>query len=319
MSLYAGPRRRILPPLLFGAGVLWHLLRNGRRYDIVHTASFPYFSLLAAGLLRRAGKYRLVVDWHEVWSRDYWREYMGRAGVLGNAVQAACMRVPQHAFCFSRLHRDRLIEGGVHGDVTVLEGEYAGETSPHEPVPADPIAIFAGRHIPEKRPDALVAAMPRLRELAPGVRAVVFGDGPERSRVLAAIAEHGVGDIVDAPGFVPAEELLVALRRSLCMVLPSRREGYGLVVVEAASQGVPSVVVAHPDNAAVELIEDGVNGVVAPSADPETLASAIARVHRAGQLLRDSTAAWYVRNARRLSLDSSLDCVVDAYGRDAAI
>ena len=64
MALYTGGRRRIAPPLVFGAGVLAHLLRHGRSYDVVHTASFPYFSLLAAGLLRRAQRYRLVVDWH---------------------------------------------------------------------------------------------------------------------------------------------------------------------------------------------------------------------------------------------------------------
>src|SRR3954468_5615446 len=50
MGLYAeGGRRKIAPPLVFGAGALWHLLRHGGRYDAVHTASFPYFSLLAAG------------------------------------------------------------------------------------------------------------------------------------------------------------------------------------------------------------------------------------------------------------------------------
>ena len=56
----------------------------------------------------------------------------------------------------------------------------------------------------------------------------------------------------------------------MCLVLPSRREGYGLVVVEAAALGTPSVVVRGPDNAATELVEDGKNGFVAPSADPET-------------------------------------------------
>ena len=65
---------------MFGAGVLWHLLRHGRRYDVVHTASFPYFSLLAAALVRPLRRFRLVVDWHEVWSRDYWREYLGPVG-----------------------------------------------------------------------------------------------------------------------------------------------------------------------------------------------------------------------------------------------
>src|SRR5262245_19573179 len=54
MALYSGPgQRRIAPPLVFGAGVLWHLLRHGRRYDVIHTASFPYFSLLAAAAVRR--------------------------------------------------------------------------------------------------------------------------------------------------------------------------------------------------------------------------------------------------------------------------
>jgi glycosyltransferase involved in cell wall biosynthesis len=97
------------------------------------------------------------------------------------------------------------------------------------------------------------------------------------------------------------------------MALPSRREGYGLVVVEAAARGVPSVVVAGDDNAAVELVTDGENGVVAPSAAPEDLAAAIERVHRAGSALRESTADWYARNAERLSLAHSLERVVRSY------
>src|SRR4051812_9300061 len=81
MPLYTeSGRRRILPPLVFGAGVLWHLVRRGGRYDVVHTASFPYFSLLAAAAVRPLRRFRLVVDWHELWSRDYWREYLGAAG-----------------------------------------------------------------------------------------------------------------------------------------------------------------------------------------------------------------------------------------------
>jgi glycosyltransferase involved in cell wall biosynthesis len=166
MALYAeGGRRRILPPLVFGLGVLWHLLRHGSRYDVVHTASFPYFSLLAAASLRPVRRYRLVVDWHEVWTRDYWLEYLGRlAGRVGNAVQSLCLRVPQRAFCFSQLHGRRLRENGVNGEVTVLEGEYAGALEPREPRRAEPVVVFAGRHIPEKRVPALVPALALARE-----------------------------------------------------------------------------------------------------------------------------------------------------------
>src|SRR5687767_8726761 len=110
LELYtAGRRRRILPPLVFGVGLPWHLLRRGQRYDVVHTASFPYFSLLAAAVGRPLHRFGLVVDWHEVWSCEYWREYLGpAAGTIGDAVQTLCLRVPQRAFCFSRLHARRL-------------------------------------------------------------------------------------------------------------------------------------------------------------------------------------------------------------------
>jgi glycosyltransferase involved in cell wall biosynthesis len=173
----------------------------------------------------------------------------------------------------------------------------------------EPYVIFAGRHIPEKRVPALVPAVARI----PGMRARIYGDGPERPCVLALIDEEGMADRVSAPGFVEHGDVEAALRGALCLVLPSRREGYGLVVVEACAAGTPAVVVADPDNAATELIEDGVNGFVAPSASPADLADAILRVRDAGPALRASTAEWYAANARRLSLAASLDRVAEAY------
>src|SRR3954468_10626216 len=122
MELYDDEgRRRTKPPLAFGLGVFWHLLRRGRSYDVVHTASFPYFSVLAIALLRPLFRYSLVVDWWEVWTREYWEEYLGRrAGWVGWMVQRLCARLPQAAFCFSRLHARRLREEGLRGELTVL-------------------------------------------------------------------------------------------------------------------------------------------------------------------------------------------------------
>lgn len=320
LALYTeSGRRRTVPPLVFGAGVLWHLLRRGRHYDVVHTASFPYFSLLAAGVVRRLGGYRLVVDWHEVWTRAYWTEYLGPVGGwIGWVVQRMGARLRQRAFCFSRLHQRRLRDEGFRGEVTVLEGEYDGPSEPAPPVAAEPVVVFAGRHIPEKRVPALVPALVLARSRVPELRGEIFGDGPERDAVLEAIAAAGAGDFVSAPGFVSSDEIDAALARALCMALPSRREGYGLVVVEASARGTPSVVVRDPDNAAVELVEEGVNGVVAESASAEDLAAAILRVHELGEPLRDSTRDWFARNAQRLSLARSLEVVAASYAEAPA-
>jgi glycosyltransferase involved in cell wall biosynthesis len=131
--------------------------------------------------------------------------------------------------------------------------------------------------------------------------------------VVAEIARLDASSIVKAPGFVDASVVDDALRRALCMLLPSSREGYGLIVVESAAVGTPSVVVRDADNAAVELIEDGVNGVIAASASPDDLAAAIVRVHDGGDALRRSTADWYTANAQRLSLAASLQTVLAGY------
>jgi glycosyltransferase involved in cell wall biosynthesis len=313
IGLYTGGRRRVLPPLVFGAGVLWHLLLHGR-YDVVHTASFPYFSLLAAGLVRPIRRFHLVVDWHELWSRDYWREYLGGAGGrLGWAVQQLCVRVPHYAFCFSRLYAQRLAESGFRGSPTVLEGEYAGTFEHEGAIPAEPVVVFAGRHIPEKRVPALVRGYERARSRRPELRCEIYGDGPERQDVLALVRRLGLDASVEVPGFVSSERVDAALRRALCMVLPSRREGYGLVVLEAAARGTPSVVVAGPDNAAVELVVEGRNGFVAASVEPEDLGAAILRVADAGPELRRATSEWFRENARRLSLESSLERVLASY------
>ena len=311
-------RRRITEAIAFGAGVFAHLLRHGRRYDVVHTASFPYFSLLAVGATRRMCGFDLAVDWHEIWTHDYWAEYLGGlSGRFGWLVQRLCLRPRQHAYCFSQLHAARLREYGVHGDVVVLTGQYAGTAGTPTLAADPPTVVYIGRHLPEKGVADIVPAVAAARLRLPTLRAEIFGDGPDRARVEQLVEDAGLRDVIAIRGFVDADVLTASLARSLCLVLPSRREGFGKVVVEAAAAGVPSVVVAGADNAAVELIEDGVNGFVAASASADDLAAAIVRVYDTGEDLRHTTRLWFATNAERLSLEAAVTQVVTRYATAA--
>src|SRR5207245_7610043 len=129
----------------------------------------------------------------------------------------------------------------------------------------------------------------------------LYGNGPERGRVEGLVQELGLENSVRIAGHRPEEEIAQALSRAACLATASEREGYGLVVVEAAARGTPSVVVAGPENGAVELVQDGVNGAVAHSASPDHLAAAILRVVDAGPSLRMSTARWFSANAENVS------------------
>jgi glycosyltransferase involved in cell wall biosynthesis len=317
-------RRRIWPPIRFGLGVFWHLLRHGRRYDAVHTASFPYFHLIGAKLalwLSRSPA-SLIVDWHEVWGRAYWRSYLGPvAGRIGFAVERLCLRLPDRSFTFSRLAEDRLREYGHHAPVLRLTGEYAGDpwaesrTRDQAVAPPDPpLVVSAGRHIPEKRVPEIPAAIAAARKRVPGLRGLILGDGPDFEATRERIRELGLQEEIELAGRVDHAELMRRIASATCLLHPSEREGYGMVVVEAVSLGTPAIVVRGSENAATELVDEGVNGFIAESADPAAMAEAIARTVEGGPDLRGSAFDWYRARRDQLSVDTSLTEVEDSYG-----
>ena len=232
---------------------------------------------------------------------------------MGWLVQRLCARLQQRAFCFSKLYAARLRDEGLTGEITILAGAYDGPQQARPGLNGEPLVVFAGRHIPEKCVPAIPPAILQARQRLPGLRATIVGDGPDRQEVIRLVDELGLDGAVEVPGFVATATVQELMGRAMCMLLPSRREGYGLVVIEAASCGTPSVVVAGPDNAAVELIAEGRNGFVASSVSPGALADAIVRVNDGGAELRRSTSDWFDANARRLGVASSLEAVAESY------
>jgi glycosyltransferase involved in cell wall biosynthesis len=214
------------------------------------------------------------------------------------------------------MHAARLVDEGYDGTPEILPGLYAG---PHEPSPSehvDPsLVVYAGRHVPEKRVDSLVRGFARALETRPDLRLELYGDGPERPRIERLVRELALSPSAQVHGQRNEQEVAAALGRAACLATASEREGYGLVVIEAAARGTPSIVVAGPENAATELVVDGVNGVVAPSADPDALAAALLRVIDAGADLRASTASWFAENVGTLGIERSLELVLADYAR----
>ena len=310
----ASGRRRILPPLRFGVGVLFHLLRNRHRYDIVHTCSFPYFPLISACVARAAGGPPIVTDWIEVWSRDYWRRYLGPiGGAIGEAVQKLCIRLTANAFTLSELTANALRENGYRKHSVILKGlsTTAPTTSPQ--LQREPLVVFAGRHIPEKQVVAIPAAIDLARRELPDLRAVIFGDGPERVKVMGEVKRLDLDDIVKCPGFAPWREVDEAMRRAMCLILPSEREGYGSVVIEAIARGTPAIVVQGQDSASTSLIVENVNGFVCSSTEPVVLAAQIVKVHKAGPALITSTYDWFRQHAEEIGIEASIAQIEEVY------
>ena len=193
--MYRHGRRTMLPPLIFGTLVLVHLFRHRRAYDAVHLVAFPYFAVLAAAAVRPVAHYQLLVDWFEVWTPTYWRQYLGRlGGTVGWFVQRACIRVTDHAFCFSRMHSQRLRDEGFDGPITILGGLYQGLKSASNALESEPLVIYAGRFIPEKRVPLVVLAIAAVRERLPHLCCEIYGGGPEESALRELIRTNSLAD-----------------------------------------------------------------------------------------------------------------------------
>lgn len=129
-------------------------------------------------------------------------------------------------------------------------------------------AVFAGRLVPYKLPEVVVRAFaeqPNLRNH----RLLVVGDGPERARLEAIVAEHGLEHCVELVGWKTQPEVAEYLRQADLFLFPSIRELGAGVVVEAMASGLPCVVV---DYGAPGVLVGAERGVAVPLGDRDTLA-----------------------------------------------
>lgn len=312
-DIYDETGTRTLPPAIRFARGLYRYLRAHRDYDAVLVSATPALNVPAARAALRGSATVLAVDWLEVWRPEQWREYSGAlVGRAASTVQRVAARQSPIATCHSRLNARRLAALAPKSDVLLtpglIDGSIAVEPSPVAAEP--PNVVYVGRHIPDKRVEALPAAIAFARDKLPDLTATIFGEGQTREAVLAEIARLGLDDVIATPGFVSRETLTEAVRSAACLVNPSAREGYGLVVVESCGAGTPVVLVAGEDNASVELIEEGVNGQVAASVAPESLGAAIVEVISAGRPLRESTLSWFETARQTRTLQATAKAIL---------
>jgi len=129
-------------------------------------------------------------------------------------------------------------------------------TGPRSP---QPLFVALGRLVAHKRLDRLLVLWERVRP-STGGRLVIAGDGPQLDRLRR---EAGPG--VELPGAVSEEEKIRLLCSAWLLVHPAHHEGWGTVIMEAASVGTPTVAF---DVAGVrDSVVDGVTGVLAPDDD----------------------------------------------------
>ena len=157
--------------------------------------------------------------------------------------------------------------------------------------------LFIANLLPYKQPLVFCEAIQRLRAYGIPAEGVLLGDGPERAKVEAYCAEHGLKSAVCFRGKVANAEVFEHLRESHFLVSTSLGEPYGRGIAEAMAVGIPAV--CHRSGGPADFIADGGDGLLVEELTPKAYADRIAEaVNRPGlwqalsENARRKAAAW---------------------------
>jgi glycosyltransferase involved in cell wall biosynthesis len=197
-----------------------------------------------------------------------------------NAIDRWVLRRVQGVITVSSATKTRLIEAGVQENkIHVIFNAVANEA--FEPVPfqnkwfdlPSPLFVCAGRFSYEKGVDILIEAVCLLRDSGTSINVLIYGDGPEKQNIQNLITRYNLSNLIKLAGF--EKDLRGVFGAAYSLIIPSRSEGFPLVLLETWAQGTP--VVTTPVGGLPEIVSDNKNGVISERVDPESLASALKR------------------------------------------
>ncbi|SRR6266540_6012040 len=275
-SLYKGERRSISEALLYSLGCLKLLFRP---FDAVDVDSMPFFPLFVVRPIASLRRKKMYATWHEVWGKEYWNSYLGVAGRFGALTEWLAMKLP-HVIISNSDHTTASLKaaGVTRQIVTVPLGADVDNILmlPVHDLESD--IIFAGRLLKNKNVSLLVEAVAEVKHDKLDIRCLIIGVGPERKKLEKLVAELDLKQNVTFFNFLEDHnELYSLMKASKMFVLPSVREGFSVVVVEANACGIPVITTTHPQNAAQDLIIEGENGYLAEPT-PAALATQIRKI-----------------------------------------
>jgi glycosyltransferase involved in cell wall biosynthesis len=285
LELYSDDRRSIKEARSFGINLLRPLMKED--FDVIDCQGFPYFSSFTSRLHELLGKSSLVITLHEVWG-DYWYDYLGRAGIFGKLVERSMLAMTDKFITVSKK-----TDGDLHkikktsNSVVIPNGIDYDSIQKIKPSSDNSDILFVGRLIKEKNVETLLRALPSVKKKFPDFNCVVVGDGPEKNKLEKLVENLGLSENVSFTGFMENyTDIIAHMKSTKVFVLPSIREGFGMVVIESNACGVPVVVVNHPMNAAQDLVVDGVNGYISEP-EPELMAGIIVKSIENKDKMRD--------------------------------
>lgn len=265
-NFYKNGKKSIYESIIFSLKLLPNILKED--FDLIDTDQFPVMHIIPLKIISLIKRKPLIVTWHEVWGKKYWQTYLGKlGGTVGYLIEKISSKLPDKIISVSNLTTERLIKDlKVRKDkvITIPNGVDTIALSKIKESKEKSDIIFAGRLISHKNVDLLIKSISIIKKSNPKIKCIICGDGPEMSSLRKLSDSLKLKDNIKFKGFLKSEsELYSLIKSSKVLALPSEREGFGIVVIEANALAVPVVTIDAKDNAAKFLIKTAKNGFIA--------------------------------------------------------
>ncbi|HEY3996111.1 MAG TPA: glycosyltransferase family 4 protein [Mycobacterium sp.] len=170
-----------------------------------------------------------------------------------------------------------------------------------------PRVVVLSRLVPHKQIEDALEAVAQLRPRVPGLHLDIVGDGWWRQRLIDHVRQLGISDAVTFHGHVDDVTKHHVLQSSWVHLLPSRKEGWGLAVVEAAQHGVPTIGYRSSGGLSDSIVDE-VTGILV-----DTHAELVGRLEEllADPVLRDQLGAKAHTRSGEFSWKQSADAMRD--------
>lgn len=262
-ELYSGDRRSMKQAVMFGIACL---KLGNVKCDVLEVDHMPYFPIFGAWLARALRGKRINATWHEVLTLKEWVEYMGLGGYVAAMLERISIKLP-YAISVASPHTMQRIKDCLHRTKRlnlVASGVDLRAISAVKPSPTKTDIIAVGRLVKDKNTALLIQAIGLIKKDIPNVSCRIIGRGPERDNLESLIKKLNIQQNVQLIEYLPqAADVYAYIKSSRVFALPSTREGFGIVAIEAMACGVPLVITDAPCNGAKILVNQGKNGFVA--------------------------------------------------------
>jgi glycosyltransferase involved in cell wall biosynthesis len=242
--------------------VIWKTLRK-EKYSLISVQDAYFIGFLDL-IMARFFKIGLEIQVHG------WEKFKGLRKILAKYVlkRADSIRVVSQRLK-KQLIRDFNVD---ENKITVVPVYVKTENMNHQLRITDKnnnkfIFLTVGRLVPVKNIQMQIKAVANLKEDFPNIELWIIGDGPERDNYELRITNYGLQGVVKLLGY--QNNLDEFYKQADCFLLTSDQEGWGMVVVEAASYGLP--IIMTDVGCAVDFIKDKENGIIIPIKDQEEL------------------------------------------------